>query len=153
MKFLGFGKEEQKSKNSQQPKGETTKDNGGGKLAKLTKEERDYQRELIRQQRYAIEVEGEKQDLRRAAANTATKAVKANTAEVKGYIAQEKFNQAGYQLQAAKIDTQRAALLPQNAQTRLGMAQSGSNLLQVQATVKAAKDKLKERNFNLLVGK
>ena len=124
----------------------------GSNLPRITKEQRDYQVEILNQQRYAIEVEGAKQDLRGAAAVTATKAVKANTAEVKGYIAQERFTQATHQLQAAKIDTQRTSLLPQNAQVRLGMAQSASNVLQVRATVQQAKDKLKERNFNLLVG-
>lgn len=121
-------------------------------IRRITKEQRDFEVEQINQQRYAIEVEGAKQDLRKTAAVTATKAVRANTAEVKGYVAQERFTQATHQLQAAKIDTQRTSLLPQNAQVRLGMAQSASNVLQVKATVQQAKDKLKERNFNLLVG-
>jgi hypothetical protein len=144
MKFLGMTKKSDTQAQAQAQQ--------GGRLTPITKEERDFQVEQIRQERYAIEVEGEKQDLRKAAAVTATKAVKANTAEVKGHIAQERFTQAGHQLKAAQIDTQRTSLLPQNAQVRLGIAQSASNVLQVQATVKQAKDKLKERNFNLLVG-
>ena len=123
-----------------------------GSLSPITKEERDFQIEKTNQQRYAIEVRGAQEDLRKSAAIAAAKHVKANTAEVKVQTAIERHTQATHNLQAAQIDTQRTALQPGNAQARLGSAQSQTDLLQVKSQVKAQLNQLKQRNFKLLRG-
>src|SRR6476469_6064423 len=123
-----------------------------GSLSPITKEERDFLLEKTNQHRYAIEVRGAQEDLRKAAAVAAAKHVKANTAEVKVQTAIERHTQATNSLQAAQIDTQRTALQPGNAQARLGVAQSQTDLLQVKSQVKAQLNQLKQRNFKLLRG-
>jgi hypothetical protein len=123
-----------------------------GSLSPITKEERDFLLEKTNQQRYAIEVRGAQEDLRKSAAIAAAKHVKANTAEVKVQTAIERHKQAVHGLEAAQIDTQRTALQPGNAQAKLGSAQSQTDLLQVKSQVKAQLNQLKQRNFKLLRG-